>query len=69
MFCGYKLAVLQEKGFLEFLSDQPFRAHPLARPSLLCFRHFSESRFLLDALHRRSKFANFCHDLMQNHLS
>ena len=25
--------------------------------------------FLLDALHRRSKFANFCHDLMQNHLS
>ena len=36
---------------------------------LLCFRHLSESRFLLDALHRRSKFANFCHDLMQNHLS
>ena len=37
--------------------------------SRLCFRHLSESRFLLDALHRRSKFANFCHDLMQNHLS
>ena len=36
---------------------------------LLCFRHLSESRFLLDALHRRSKLANFCHDLMQNHLS
>ena len=36
---------------------------------LLCFRHLSESRFLLDALNRRSKFANFCHDLMQNHLS
>ena len=35
---------------------------------LLCFRHISESRFLLDALHRRSKFANFCLDLMQNHL-
>ena len=37
--------------------------------ALLCFRHLSESRFLLGALHRRSKFANFCHDLMQNHLS
>ena len=24
---------------------------------------------LLGTLHRRSKFANFCHDLMQNHLS
>ena len=36
---------------------------------LLCFRRLSESRFLLDALHRRSKFANFCHDLMQNRLS
>ena len=24
--------------------------------------------FLIDALHRRSKLANFCHDLMQNHL-
>ena len=32
---------------------------------LLCFQHLSESRFLLDALHRRNKFANFCHDLMQ----
>ena len=29
---------------------------------------FSESRFLLGALHRRSKFENFCHDIMQNHL-
>ena len=36
---------------------------------LLCFRHLSESRFLLDAFNRRSKFANFCHDLMQIHLS
>ena len=36
---------------------------------LLCFRHLSESRFLLGALHRRNKFANICHDLMQNHLS
>ena len=36
---------------------------------LLSFRHHSESRFLLGALHRRSKFANFYHDLMQNHLS
>ena len=36
---------------------------------VLCFRHLSESRILLDALHIRSKFANFCHDLMQNHLS
>ena len=36
---------------------------------LLCFRHISESRFLLDALHRRSKLANFCLDLMQNHFS
>ena len=25
--------------------------------------------FLLRALHKRSKFANFCHDLMQTHLS
>ena len=24
---------------------------------------------LLDMLHRRSKLANFCHDLMQNHVS
>ena len=36
---------------------------------LLCFRHLSESLFLLDALQRRSKFANFCHDVMGNHLS
>ena len=36
---------------------------------LLSFRHLSESRFLLGALNRRRKFANFCHDLMQNHLS
>ena len=33
---------------------------------VLCFRHLSESRFLHDALYRRSKFANFCHDLMCN---
>ena len=32
---------------------------------LLCFQHLSESHFLLGALHRRSKFANFCHNLMQ----
>ena len=36
---------------------------------LLWFQHFSESCFLLGTLHRRNKFANFCHDLMQNHLS
>ena len=36
---------------------------------LLCFQHLSESRFLFGALNRRSKFVNFCHDLMQNHLS
>ena len=29
---------------------------------LLCFRHLSESHFLLGALHRRSKFKNFCQD-------
>ena len=29
---------------------------------LLCFQHLSESRFFLEALHRRSEFANFCHD-------
>ena len=34
----------------------------------ICYYIF-QSRFLLDALHIRSKFANFCHDLMQNHLS
>ena len=39
------------------------------RKILLCFRHLSESRFLLDALHRRSKFANICYDLKQNYLS
>ena len=39
------------------------------KQNLLCFRHLSESRFLLDDLHRRSKFAIFCHDLVQNHLS
>ena len=37
--------------------------------NLLCFRYISESRFLFGALHRRSKLANFCHDLMQNYLS
>ena len=47
----------------------PLRCSLSVSPQLLCFRHLSESRFLLDALHRRSKFANFCHDLMQNHLS
>ena len=30
---------------------------------------FRKSFFLLGALNRRSKFVNFCHDLMQNHLS
>ena len=29
----------------------------------------SETLLLLGALHRRSKFANFCHDIMQNYLS
>ena len=37
--------------------------------NILCFQHLSESRFLLHDLHRRSTFANFCYDLMQNHLS
>ena len=35
--------------------------------SLLCFQYLSENSlffFLLDALHRRSKFANFYRDLM-----
>ena len=36
---------------------------------LLSFRHLSESRILIGALHRSSEFANFCHSLMQNHLS
>ena len=31
---------------------------------LLCFWHLSENCFLLGALDRWSKFANFCHDLM-----
>ena len=35
---------------------------------LLCFPHLLESHLLLGALHRTSKFANFCHDLMQNSL-
>ena len=34
---------------------------------LLCFRHLSESRFLLGALHRRTKCSKFCHYLMQNY--
>ena len=38
-------------------------------PDLLYFRHLSVSHFLLGALHRRKNFANFCHELMQNHLS
>ena len=48
-------------------------------PTVLCFQHPSGSRVfafffffffcLLDALHRRSEFTNFCHDLMQNHLT
>ena len=37
--------------------------------TLLSFQHLLESRFLPGAVHRISKFANFCHDLMQNHLS
>ena len=32
-------------------------------------QHLLQSRFLPGAVHKRSKFANFCHDLMQNHLS
>ena len=35
---------------------------------LLCFQHLPESRFLLGALHRRSKFAKCCPDLMKNHV-
>ena len=31
----------------------------IKKKSLLCFRYLSEGRFLLGALHRRSKFANF----------
>ena len=37
---------------------------------LLCFQHLLESWvffLLLGALHRKSKIANFCHDLMKNH--
>ena len=34
-----------------------------------CAFNIFQSRFLLGALHRRSKFANFFHNLMQNHLS
>ena len=41
----------------------------LKSPYLLCFQYLSETRFLLGALCRRSKFVNVCHDLMQNHLS
>ena len=34
---------------------------------LLCFRHLSEGLFFLPgALRRRRKFANLCHDLIQN---
>ena len=33
------------------------------------FDIFRKVVFLLGALHRRSKFATICHDLMQNHLS
>ena len=49
---------------LLLLKEQPFS---LSLP--LCFQHLSESRFLLGALHRNCKFAKFCHDLMQDHLS
>ena len=34
----------------------------------LCFRYLSKSQFLPGALHR-TKFAIFCHELMQNFLS
>ena len=29
---------------------------------ILCIRHLSESRLLIGALHKRSKFANVCHE-------
>ena len=32
--------------------------------TLLPFQHLLESRFLPGAIHKRSKFANFCYDLM-----
>ena len=35
---------------------------------VLCFRHLLESHFFFGTLHRRNKFTNFYHDLMQNHL-
>ena len=53
---------LQKKIFASF-------AHTTVIVNVLCFQHLSESRFLFGTLHRRSKFTNFCNDLMQNHLS
>ena len=50
-------------------TDHIYNISKKANQTLLCFQHLSESRFLLGALNRRSKFVNFCHDLMQNHLS
>ena len=54
---------------VDYLEESRTLADAYYVEELLCFRHISESRFLLGDLHRRSKFANFCHDLMQNHLS
>ena len=60
---------IYNKHFCGEMRKIPILFGVIKAPYLLCFRHLSESRFLLGALNRSSKFANFCHDLMQNHLS
>ena len=63
------------QGFKKFISEAILHTHTYVQVKknykkitkkieLLCFRHLSESRLLAWRLTQ-----NFCHDLMQNHLS
>ena len=61
LFCGYFLFHLSCKAIDCTLSSL------ILQTSI--FRHLSGSHFLRGALHRRNKFENVRHDLMQNHLS
>ena len=63
--------VAQENNVRDILAKSVLCTHKncIVEAIFYCaFDKLSESRFLFDALHR-SKFANFCNDLMQNHLS
>ena len=55
--------------FLEVKVSIYLKRRVFVMSHLLCFRHLSEIRFLIGALHKINKFANISRALMQSSLS